>query len=164
MKVNMGSDIIEVDGQLVERDALRIAEAIYDYDENLRVLCLDPSRAEGLSDAPFLIVAKYRDKDEWYPVLRAWKLDDTVLARLQSADMQRTDVLGSIMESEENYLKANQKRYEEVRDLMVEQTSAIIAHQKVKYVLKDEITGDLITFRDDAPAVRGNPNGTRYFT
>lgn len=164
MKVNFGSELVDVNGQLVERDALRVAEAIHAYDENLRLICLDPARAEGISDAPFIIVAKYRDRDEWYPVLRAWKLDDEVLVRLQAADSQRTDVLGNIMNSEQNYKLNNQKRYNEVRDLMKEQAKAVIGHTKTKYVLRDEVTGDYITFRDDAPAVRGNPNGSRLFT
>ena len=164
MKVNFGTDLVEVDGCLVERDALRVAEAINAYDENLKLLCLDPSRAEGVSDAPFVVVAKYCDRDEYYPVLRAWKLDDELLVRLQAADMQRTDVLGSIMSSEENYRKNNQKRYEETRELMKEQTAAVVGTRQSRYVLRDDNTGEYITFWDDRPAERGKPGGSKYFT
>ena len=51
-----------VDGQVVERDALRIAEAISDYDPNLTLLCLNPERAEGISDEPFVVA----ERERWY--------------------------------------------------------------------------------------------------
>ena len=41
-----------VDGQIVERDALNIAERINEYDDKLTLVCLDPSKAE-INDAPF---------------------------------------------------------------------------------------------------------------
>lgn len=164
MQVNMGSETIVVDGALVEKDALRIAEAINAYDENLWLMCLDPDRCEGITDAPFLVVHKYRDRDEYYPVLRAWKLDDEILVRLQAADTQRTDVLGNIMSSEETYRKNAQRRFMEVRELMKEQTEFIVRSNKNERSITDEISGDKITFYDDRPAVRGKNNGSKFFT
>lgn len=164
MRVNMGSETIVVDGSIVERDALRIAEAINAYDENLWLMCLDPERCDGITDAPFLVVHKYRDRDEYYPVLRAWKLDDEILVRIQAADTQRRDVLGDVMSSEENYRKNAQKRFQEVRELMKEQTEFVVKSNKNERSLTDELTGDKITFYDDRPSVRGNNRGTRHFT
>jgi hypothetical protein len=73
-----------VDGLAVERDALRVAEAIKDYDPNLEVLCVEDHMA-GISEEPFVIAEKGAD-GVLRPVLRAWELNDQVLQRIIAAD------------------------------------------------------------------------------
>ena len=65
---------VVVDGCIVERDALRIAEAIKDYDENLELLCFDGT---DLSKEPFVVACRRQD-GTLYPVLRAWELNDLI--------------------------------------------------------------------------------------
>ena len=78
---------VMVDGMIVERDALRVAEAIRDYDENLVVLCLQ--QAEGLSDEPFVVAERGPD-GVLRPIFRCWQLDDNVLQRIYLADNKKT--------------------------------------------------------------------------
>lgn len=153
MQYNAGSEIIEVTpGMFVERDALRVVEAIRAYDPNLDVICLDPSRAEGISDHPYIVVEKCND-GQLRPVCRAWKLDDELIARVQAADCQRRDVMEDILNAERNFKLNNERRYKEWREEVADQVKHI-AGMKSKYTVRDSNTGDLITFYDDRPATR----------
>jgi hypothetical protein len=146
-----GNHVI-LDGQIVERDALRIAEAIRDYDENLVLLCLNPERAEGISDEPFVVAERGRD-GVLRPVLRAWVLDDNILQRIYNSDTQRHNVLNALVATEEQNKKNIQDRYKERR----EETKDIVAHiagMKSKYTVRDTQTNELLTFYDDRPAER----------
>jgi hypothetical protein len=146
-----GNHVI-VDGMIVERDALRIAEAIKSYDENLEVLCVDPAHAEGISEEPFVIAEKGGD-GILRPVLRAWELNDLVLERIKLADNQRLSVLKTVEESEAAFKKSNLQRYTEWR----EEAKDVVKHiagMKSRYTVRDSKTGDLLTFYDDRPATR----------
>jgi len=146
-----GNHVI-IDGNVVERDALRIAEAIRDYDENLVLLCLDPARAEGISDEPFVVAEKGAD-GILRPVLRAWILDDQILERLYYSDTKRHDVYNALVSLEDKQRRDSQQRYQEKRD----ETKDVIQHiagMKSRYSVKDEQTGDMLTFYDDRPAER----------
>ena len=103
-----GSHVL-VDGMIVERDALRVAEAIKDYDPNLEVLCT--TDAEDISEEPFVIAEKGKD-GILRPVLRAWELNDLVLERIKLADNQRFSTLKTVEESEAAFKKANAQRYQ----------------------------------------------------
>ena len=143
---------VVIDGNIVERDALRIAEAIRDYDPNLVLLCLDPNRATGISDEPFVIAERGNDSI-LRPVLRAWVLDDTVLERLYNSDTARHDVLNALVTLENTQKRNTQARYQERRD----ETKDVIEHiagMKSRYSVKDEQTGDMLTFYDDRPTER----------
>ena len=160
-------DFLIVDGAVVERKALYIAEKIKDYDENLELLCLDPDMAEGITDAPFIVAERVMQDGlpVLKPVLRAYELDDRILERIYAADTKRYDVLGDILKSEENFHKDNERRYKDMREEIKDQV-AHIAGMKSKYSITDRITGEVIMFYDDRPAVRGkqNINGSRNFT
>src|SRR5688572_28391089 len=95
MKFNTGPELIEIDGILVEKDALRIAEAIKAYDENLELLCLEPDRAEGVSDDPFVLVEKCTD-GQYRKIKSYWQLDDRILPDVEAADCQRHDLIAVI--------------------------------------------------------------------
>lgn len=143
---------VVLDGQVVERDALRIAETIRDYDPNLVLLCLDPERAEGISDEPFVIAERGKD-GILRPVLRAWVLNDQILERLYNCDTHRHNVYNALVSSEERQRKVVQDRYQEKRE-EIKDVVAHIATMKSRYTVKDSQTGDLLTFFDDRPAER----------
>jgi len=145
-------ELIEIDGQIVECDALRVAQAIYDYDPNLVVLCLDPERAESITEEPFIVAEKCKD-GVLRPIFRAMELNDTVLTRVQLADGHRFDALKSVEESEVAFHKANEQRYQEWR-AEAKDIVEHIAGMKSKYTVRDSNTGELLTFYDDRPATR----------
>jgi len=145
-------DYVALDGNVVERDALRIAEAIRDYDENLVLLCLDPDNATGISDEPFVVAERGND-GVLRPVLRAWVLDDKILERLYNSDTKRFDVFNALVSMENKQRLESQRRYQETR----EETKDIVAHiagMKSKYTVRDSQTGEMMIFYDDRPAER----------
>jgi hypothetical protein len=145
-------DYVALDGNVVERDALRIAEAIRDYDENLVLLCLDPDNATGISDEPFVVAERGND-GVLRPVLRAWVLDDKILERLYNSDTKRFDVFNALVSMENKQRLESQRRYQETR----EETKDIVSHiagMKSKYTVKDSQTGEMMIFYDDRPAER----------
>jgi hypothetical protein len=146
-----GSHVM-VDGMIVERDALRIAEAIRDYDENLTVLCVDPNIAVNISEEPFVVAEKGPD-GVLRPVLRCWTLDDTVLQRLYLADNQRVNVFNTLLDMERQQKARYQYEWEQFRGDAADKISHI-AGMKSSYSVPDEKTGEKIVFYDDRPAER----------
>jgi hypothetical protein len=137
-----------VDGLAVERDALRVAEAIKDYDPNLEVLCVEDHMA-GISEEPFVIAEKGAD-GVLRPVLRAWELNDQVLQRIIAADKV---TLKSLENLEAEAKKEDQRRYNDIR----EETQDVVRHiagMRSRYSVRDSRTGDLLVFFDDRPAER----------
>jgi len=143
---------IVVDGMLVERDALRIAEAIRDYDENLVVLCVDPNQAEGLSEEPFIVAERCKD-GVLRPVIRCWQLDDSILHRLYLADNQKFNTYNTLLDLEKQQRARYKYEWEQTRGDAKDKI-AHIAGMRSKYTVPDEKTGDIITFFDDRPAER----------
>jgi hypothetical protein len=157
-------EFLIVDGAVVERKALHLAEAIQDYDPNLRLLCLNPERMAGIMDAPFVVaeVVIQNGQEILKPFLKAWELDDRILQRIYQSDTKRRDVLGDIIKSEEQFHKNNETRYKEWREEVKDQV-AHIAGMKSNYTITDK-DGEKIKFFDDRPAERGNVNGRKHFT
>jgi hypothetical protein len=145
-------DHVIVDGNIVERDALRVAEAITEYDPNLYILCVDLNKAEGLTEEPFILAEKCKD-GVMRPIFKFWKLDDTILQRVQLADGQKFNGLKTLQEMEADVKRQNERRYEEWRG----EAKDIVYHiagMKSKYSVRDSNTGELITFFDDRPSTR----------
>jgi hypothetical protein len=153
MYLDTKQEMVEVDGMLVERDALRIAEAIRDYDPNLVLLCIDPDSNPGITEEPF-VVAEKDSSGNLHPVLRSWVLDDTILERIWLADQHKVNGWEQLLKLEENQKKAEQRRYQEKRDEAKDITGHVIATRKSKYTVRDSNTGDMITFFDDRPSER----------
>ena len=145
-------DFVALDGMIVERDALRIAEAIRDYDPNLVLLCLDPDRAEGISDAPF-IVAECCPDGVLRPVFRAWELNDLILERIRLADTCGFLTYEKFLRDEQKVKDEKLRRYGEWRE-EVKDVVSHIAGMKSKYTVRDSQTGDMLVFYDDRPAER----------
>jgi hypothetical protein len=143
---------IVVDGHIVERDALRIAEAIKDYDDNLELLCLDPGRAAGISDAPFLVAERCPD-GVLRPVFKAWELNDELLHRIWQSDQQKFDGYARLEEMELASKREKERRYLEFREEAKDIVKSI-AGMKSSYIAPDPGTGENVKFFDDRPAER----------
>lgn len=143
---------VVVDGNIVERDALRIAEKIRDYDENLVLLCLNPERAEGITDEPFVVAERGVD-GVLRPVLRAWVLDESLLERLYNSDTHKHNVFNGLVSLEEQQRRATEYKYQEQRG-EIRDVVQHIAGMKSKYTVRDSNTGDMLIFYDDRPAER----------
>lgn len=163
MKFNTGPEMVDVDGAIVEKDALRIAEAIKAYDPNLELLCLDPARADGVSDEPFVLVEKCKD-GQMRKIKSYWQLDDRILADVEAADCQRHDLIAVINGRNERVHRERDRRYQELKEERMEIVQHI-AGMKSSTVTTDPLTGEKIKFYDDRPAIRGEDNfkGKRSF-
>ncbi|MET0785602.1 MAG: hypothetical protein ABWY25_02725 [Paenisporosarcina sp.] len=146
-----GGNFLLVAGQVVERDALRIAEKIRDYDDNLVLLCLQPEEA-NVSDPPFVVAENCKD-GKLRIVLQAWKLDDQIISRLYACDTHRHDVYNALESIEASDRRERERRFEEEREDLKDKMLHI-AGMKSSYSLRDEVTGEKITLFDDRPAER----------
>lgn len=152
MQLQTGKELISVDGMLVEADALSIAERLAEYDPNIVILCLDPARAESVTEEPFVIAERCRD-GVLRPIFKCWELNEMVLTRVQLADGTKFNALDSIEKAEAKFRQENQRRYEE----RMEESRDIVKHiagMKSSYSVRDSQTGELITFYDDRPSTR----------
>lgn len=145
-------ETINVDGMIVEVDALRIAEAIKAYDPNLEVLCVDPNVASDVSEAPFVIAEHCKD-GILRPIFHCWALDNTVLERIRGADTNSINLNATLDKMKADLELQKTRRYEEKR-LENKDIVEHIARMKSKYTVRDSQTGELITFYDDRPATR----------
>ena len=143
---------VVVDGMIVERDALRVAEAIRDYDDNLVVLCVDPNHVYGISEEPFVVAERGPD-GVLRPVFRCWQLDDTVLHRIYLADNHKFNTFNTLLDMERQQKTRYRYEWDEFRGDAKDKI-AHIAGMKSKYSVPDEKTGEKIVFYDDRPAER----------
>lgn len=134
------------DGTLVERDVLNIVERIRDYDSNLRVKYVDPSRAKP-GDAPYRITEVCRDGLERV-VFSVWELDERVLERLYAADTNKLDVLGIIDNSNLKAEMAAKQRYQESIDEAHDIVEHYLRSPKSTYTFVQPETGNLIKIDD----------------
>lgn len=134
-----------VDGVQVELDVLRIAEAIHEYDPNLRVQYLE--QAGSLGDPPFRVIERCRDGVERVAFL-AWELDGRLLERIMEADCAKRD-LDAIMTKKNRAAKDElNRRYREQLDEAHEISRSILRSRKSKYTVRMPDTGELITFTE----------------
>jgi len=139
-------------GQIVEKDALRIAEAIAEYDPNLYLLYVDPDHTDGLAEAPYMVAEKCKD-GHMRPVLTAWELDNRLLERIRMADTQKFMTYDDLLKFEQKARDDTAARYKE-RRLETADKVAHIMGIKSHYTVKDDQTGEIIHFYDDRPAER----------
>jgi len=150
--LDVGDQYINVDGHMVERDALLVAEAINDYDPSLRVICLDPNTA-GINDAPFIIAQMCPD-GVLRRIFEVWQLDNSVLARIEAADTTRHDVQAKIDWINAEARKASKKRYEEKMAINKDIALSVLKTKKSSFTYKDKETGELVTIHDNKPSER----------
>lgn len=147
----MHPDVQIVNGQLVERDALRIAEKVNDLNPNLYVQCLE-SAPTLLGEPPFRIIERCRDGKDRI-LFSFWTLDDTVIMRIRAADMSKQDVLAKIEKNNLNVKAAQRAAAKEQFAEGSEIAYAVMKSKKSSYSVPVE--GEKTTFFEDRPAERG---------
>lgn len=150
--LDVGSEYVNVDGHIVERDALLVAEAINEYDPTLKVICLPPEKA-GINDAPFIIAQECPD-GVLRRIFEVWHLDNSVLARIEAADTTRHDVQARIDWINAEVNRASKKRYEEKNIEKRLIGASILKTNKSKFTYKDPSTSELVTIYPDRPSER----------
>jgi len=135
--------LIEVNGQLVERDALHIAEKIHEYDPNLYLQYLED--AVRVNDPPFRVMEICRDGIHRV-AFTAWSLDDRLLERIHNADTNRTNPSLNMLSANEKIREAARTRYKEQLLEANDITQHVIKSPKQSYTYKDPDTGKITKF------------------
>lgn len=141
---NQAAEIVMVQGIPVERDALRVAEAINEYDPNLRLQFVPESASFG--DPPFRVIEKCRDGVERV-AMYAWKLDNELLLRIQAADCAARDLDAIITKKNREAKDRLNRRYRDVMDEANEIARAAIKSDKSKFTFKDSLSGEVKTIQ-----------------
>lgn len=144
-------EYVMVDGQVVERDALHIAERIKEYDENLEVICIDPAHSD-LNDAPFIICER-RPDGSLNRIFECWTLDNTVLERIALADQYKFDASARLesLQSIQNKLKAD--RYKDKQEEMADILASAIKNRTSTFKVHNS-EGELVKIHEDRPVER----------
>jgi hypothetical protein len=144
--------VIAVDGMLIERDVYGVIQKIQEYDENLRVMYVDPAKSD-FADAPYVICEVGRD-GKMYKVFEAWTMDERVYKRVVEADQARFNALEIIGEYERKAEEAINRRYQDTSEKNRDLIEHVIKSTKSRYSYKDDTTGDKVTIFDDRPTER----------
>lgn len=141
---NKAPEIVMVQGIPVERDALRVAEAIHEYDENLRLQFVPESASMG--DPPFRVIERCRDGVERV-AMYAWKLDGELLERIRAADCAARDLDDIITRKNREAKDRLNRRYRDAMDEANDIAKSALKSDKSKYTVRDPLDGQLKTFR-----------------
>lgn len=152
MKLNVGTeDYVNVDGALVEKDALGVAEALAAYDENIFIFCLDPNVA-GINDAPFIISELCPD-GQYRRIFECWQLDKSVVDRVMQADTSKYDVLTQMDKINDRVRRNAQQRYEEIMLENKEMAVSVLKSPKSTYTVPNS-QGGISKIHYNKPAER----------
>jgi hypothetical protein len=122
-----------VEGVAVERDALRIAERIREYDPNLTLQYLE--EAARLDEPPFRVIEHCKDGVDRV-AFTAWQLDERLLARVYHGDSARHDIDRILTERNR---KAKDRQNQRFRDSLEEAndiTQHVIKSPRVRYTVR----------------------------
>lgn len=146
-KIENGKDqaVLMVDGIAVERDVLRVAEAVQEYDPNLKIQYLAENAAFG--DPPYRVVETCRDGVERV-AFYVWQLDGRLLDRIRAADCAARDLDDVITKKNRAAKDALNRRYREIQDEANEIAHAVLRSDKSKYSVRDPLTGELKVFTE----------------
>lgn len=138
------------DGVWVQDDALRVAQAVHDYDENLIVICLDPTHPDvKITDAPFVVMQRMPN-GSYQKVLEAWELDNRVLERIWLSDQHRNNQLQTLEQMEKSIREGQEKRYRETLDEAKELALDVIVSKASSYSFKNK-RDDIVKIHEDDP-------------
>lgn len=146
-------NFIAVDGHIVERDALRIAEKIAEHDPDLRILCLDPNKS-GVNDAPF-IVCHVRNDGSMYRVFECWELNDTIVERVIMADNHRFDCVDRLTSMQDVQRKLQEDRYRDKSLEMQDIVASAVKNRTSAFKFKND-QDELVTIHDNKPVEKGH--------
>lgn len=143
---------IVVDGHIVERDALRVVEALKAINPDLEVVCLDPNYIQGVNEAPFIVCEPRKSDGKLVRIMEAWTLDNQLIERVRLADTWNTDVLDNLVKKEEALKRDQERKKLEQKEANVDLVSHIVANRKSRYTFETE--SDTVTIFDDRPSER----------
>ncbi len=146
-----GGEYINVDGNMVEKDALHIAERLAEYDPAIHVICIPPELA-GINEAPF-IIAELCPDGEMRRIFECWELNASVIERVQFADSHHYDVQSKIDYANSKVYRQQQQRYEERRLETIDISKHVLKTKQSKFTFRNE-DGTKTTIFDDRPAER----------
>lgn len=142
-------DFILVDGNIVEKRAHAIVQKIKEYDEDLDVLCLDPTHPDvTFADAPFVVVRR-TPQGTLERVFEAWELDDRILERLWLSDAQKNNQLEILARMEEKKKREEDYAKSQKMGANHELFAAAMSTPKSSFSFRNE-EGDLVTIKDDS--------------
>jgi predicted RNA methylase len=144
---------INVDGNMVQADALHIAEKLKDYDENIEIICVDPHQSD-FNEAPFVICERRAD-GTLNRIFEAWALDDSVVERVMLADQRKFDPMARYDTMAAMQRKLKDDRYREKMGPAKELVEAVVRNNKNTFTYRNE-EGDLVKIHDDRPAEKVN--------
>ncbi len=136
------------DGSLVEEDALRIAQKIAEYDDNLRLKYC--AREADLTDAPYKLVEICKDGAERI-VFDVWELDDRVIERLYAADTRHRDIEAILNKENAEAKRDENRRYQEKQDEALEIAQSVYKSSKDTYKMTDPHTGKKMKIHSHRP-------------
>jgi hypothetical protein len=144
---------VAVDGCLVDRDCLHIAEKIQDYDPDLQLIALDPDDLHAsITSAPFMVI-RHKGDGTYERVLEAWELDDRVIERLWLADGTRNNQLDQLVSLEQ--AKKAKEDYDNSQKMWQnhELFAAAMSNKKSEFSYKNE-AGEHVTIKDTEGVVK----------
>ena len=162
MYLDTGKELINVDGMIVEKDLYHLVQKIKEYDENLEVMYLDPSRSlREFSDAPWIIAERCRD-GQLRTVFSVWKMDDSVLERIYQADNEKFHVLHNLDKHNDGIRREVARRYQEQRDEARDIVEHVLRSPKGRYSFPST-TGETVTLDDHVGVIKrvGEPDHSR---
>lgn len=136
--------LVLVEGVLVERDALHIAEKVHEYDPNLRIQYLES--APRFDEPPFQIVEHCKDGIDRV-VFGFWEMNDTVIERLYKADTQAFDIDARLTKQNVKAREDEKQRYREKAEEAIEIAVDVLKSPKSTYTFKDPETGEKTKFQ-----------------
>lgn len=143
--------LINVDGHLVEADALRVVESLKAYDPDIEVLCLKPEMA-GAGDEPFQVC--YNDNGQLRKIFGCWELNGSLLDRLRACDTKRNNLIAVLDGMEVTIQNENEHRYREEREQDTDLVLHVVRNRRSRYSFRDRHTDDMVTVFDDRPSER----------
>lgn len=146
--LDTGEEFVNVNGQIVEKDALLIAERIKEYDPNLEVLCIDPSKSE-FNEAPFIICERKPD-GTYTRVFECWQLDNTVLERITLADKHLFDPSARFDSISQMTARLKADRYKDRQGELADIMKHAIRHKKSDFKVHNH-EGDLVKINEHKP-------------
>lgn len=145
-----GEEFVQVDGQIVEKDALLIAERLKEYDPNLEILCLDPMKCD-FNEAPFVVCERKPD-GTLSRVFECWQLDNTIIERVMLADKHQFDPSARFDSIAQMASRLKADRYKDRQGELADILKVAVSHKKSSFKVHN-YEGDLVKIDERNPKV-----------
>ena len=152
-QLDLGNQFLEIDGYVVERDALRVAEELKRINPDLEILCLNPD-VTTFTEAPYVVCELCPD-GKYRRIFEAWQLDNTIVDRVLAADrFSGNDLLAQMDAHNAAIQNEKRRRYTDLKTAKLDIVEKVVRTRQSKYSYEDPGSGDLVTIYDDRPSKR----------